>query len=322
MKIDDIMNEDIEQVASESFTERVQLSKEERIASAKRAIRAGGKAGSAKETSEDTDDDDYIFSEDDEDARKDAAEDDSENDSEDEADAEEETYADDAEDDSEESYDADDADDSDDENAKDDAEDDAEDGEITEEPSKLKGFLRELGFFVACFLIIYAIFYVFPPYLVSGSSMNKTLTDKAFGFGFRYITPERGDIVIVNTGEKENGTDNANFIKRVIGVPGDTIKCEVERYEYDVTLGDGTVVAAGEPVYRVYVNGVLEEVPYASYTGGTIYAAKTGEWTLAENEFFVMGDNRFNSHDSRSIGPVTKDEIVCKMLFFLWGKHD
>ena len=175
---------------------------------------------------------------------------------------------------------------------------------------------------MACFLIIYAIFYVFPPYLVSGSSMNKTLTDKAFGFGFRYITPERGDIVIVNTGEKENGTDNANFIKRVIGVPGDTIKCEVERYEYDVTLGDGTVVAAGEPVYRVYVNGVLEEVPYASYTGGTIYAAKTGEWTLAENEFFVMGDNRFNSHDSRSIGPVTKDEIVCKMLFFLWGKHD
>ena len=241
MKIDDIMNEDIEQVASESFTERVQLSKEERIASAKRAIRAGGKAGSAKEASEDTDDDDYIVSEDDEDARKDAAEDDSE----DEADAEEETYADDAEDDSEESYDADDADDSDDENAKDDAEDDAEDGEITEEPSKLKGFLRELGFFVACFLIIYAIFYVFPPYLVSGSSMNKTLTDKAFGFGFRYITPERGDIVIVNTGEKENGTDNANFIKRVIGVPGDTIKCEVERYEYDVTLGDGTVVAAG-----------------------------------------------------------------------------
>ena len=321
MKIDDIMNEDIEQVASESFTERVQLSEEERIASAKRAIRAGEKAGSAKEASEDTDDDDYIVSEDDEDARKDAVEDDSE----DEADAEEETYAHDAEDDSEESYDADDADDaddSDDENAKDDAEDDAEDGEITEEPSKLKGFLRELGFFVACFLIIYAIFYVFPPYLVSGSSMNKTLTDKAFGFGFRYITPERGDIVIVNTGEKENGTDNANFIKRVIGVPGDTIKCEVERYEYDVTLGDGTVVAAGEPVYRVYVNGVLEEVPYASYTGGTIYAAKTGEWTLAENEFFVMGDNRFNSHDSRSIGPVTKDEIVCKMLFFLWGKHD
>ena len=300
MKIDDIMNEDIEEVASESVTERVRLSKEELAESARRTRRRSEKDFAADDEDDD-EDDEY-------------------------GEAEEYDEADEYDDEAAEAYeydidDEDDAGDGTDEDGDEVSEEEIE-GDAKAGSSKAWSWVKELLFFIGCFAVIYAIFYVFPPYLVSGSSMNKTLTDKAFGFGFRYTTPERGDIVILNTGDKQNGTDNRNFIKRVIGVPGDTIGCVWETYDHEVTLTDGTVIPAGEKVYRVYINGVLEEAQYTyyHYQGGSY--APTGEWTLGENEFFVMGDNRFNSHDSRVIGPVTKDEIVCKMLFFLWGKHD
>lgn len=199
----------------------------------------------------------------------------------------------------------------------------AGDGENSDEEqpqkSRFRAFLGEVLFFVVSFAVIYLLFYVFPPYLVSGSSMNKTLVDKAFGFGFRFVTPERGDIVIINTGDRDNGTDGENFIKRVIGVPGDTIKYGFESCETDTTLPDGTVIPAGGMVYRVYINGELEQASYAFYGGGS--SAFEGECTLGEDEYFVMGDNRLSSHDSRAIGPVKRDEIICKMMIFFWGKQ-
>ena len=342
MKIDDIMNEDIEEVASESFTERVRLSKEELAESAKRAGRGRHKDFAP---GADEDDEDYrvVFEDekpaeaeklakaekpaklekpskpekpakDEKLARAAAAKKSKYEDP-----AEDEEYDDEAAEAYEYDLDGDGEFDEESGDGGDVSEEDIEE-DAKENGSKSWSWVKELVFFLGCFIVIYAIFYVFPPYLVSGSSMNKTLTDKAFGFGFRYTTPERGDIVILNTGDKQNGTDNSNFIKRVIGVPGDTISCVWETYDHAVVLSDGTIVPPGEKVYRVYINGVLEEAPYTYYQGGSY--APTGEWTLKENEFFVMGDNRFNSHDSRIIGPVTKDEIVCKMLFFLWGKHD
>ena len=280
MNIDDIMNEDIEGTLTGSTVERIRLPEEER-----------------KKPSSDDYDEEY------DDYEEADAEEPGE---EPEADAEEYDSEADGESDAE-------------------SDDEEEDGETTEgeaeerKESVAKSIFREITFFLCCFAITYAIFYVFPPYRVSGTSMNETLDDKAFGFGFRYATPEREDIVIVNTGDKQNGTDNANFIKRVIGIPGDVIKCVWEKYDYTVTLSDGTVIPAGQQVYRVYINGVMEDAPYTNYHGGTY--APTGEWNLGQDEYFVMGDNRFGSHDSRIIGQIKRDEIMCTMKFFLWGKH-
>lgn len=201
-----------------------------------------------------------------------------------------------------------------------------EDQELSEDDDEEpRGFLRTLIsdylFLPIAFVAAMLIFYVFPPYIVDGQSMQKTLDDKAFGFGFRYESPERGDIVIVNTGE-DGGTHGDSFIKRVIGVPGDTIFCTYEEYEYDVTLSDGKIVKAGDPVYRVYLNGELLYEPYVWFGDGNFARSTEKPVTLGEDEYFIMGDNRYNSNDSRAFGPIKRSDIKCTMMFFLFGKHN
>jgi signal peptidase I len=106
----------------------------------------------------------------------------------------------------------------------------------------------------------------------------------------RYLfhAPRRGEVVVFHP-PAPNGGDR-DFIKRVIGVPGDRIEIREE---------------------RVFVNGRLLEEPYIP----GVRTACFGQWcdvTLDEDQYFVMGDNRPNSSDSRYWGPVTGDKIVGK----------
>lgn len=128
---------------------------------------------------------------------------------------------------------------------------------------------------------------------VSGSSMEPTLQDRdsllVDKLSYRFKDPDRFDIVIFpyQYGEKQY------FIKRVIGLPGETVKIDY----------DGTI----------YVNGeVLEE----NYGAEVILnpGRAVDEITLGEGEFFVMGDNRNHSMDSRdiSVGNIKKKDILGK----------
>lgn len=158
-------------------------------------------------------------------------------------------------------------------------------------------FWDNVRFFAITFLVLYAVFYIFPPYMVSGDSMNNTLTDKAMGFGMRFVDPDHGDIIVFSN----NMTRGNDYIKRVIGVPGDTVKLQGK---------------------QVYVNGELLTEDYAYFDPASpVPEGYYLEVTLDDDEYFVMGDNRCHSTDSRSIGVVHRDDIKCKMLFFLWGKH-
>lgn len=108
-------------------------------------------------------------------------------------------------------------------------------------------------------------------------------------FSYKIKEPKRMDVVVF---KKENSTDSNYNIKRIIGIPGDTVKIE-----------DGVI----------YINGteLKETVKTDVMTNSGL--AKDGV-TLSEGEYFVLGDNRNECEDSRfsGVGKVTKDEIIGK----------
>ena len=115
---------------------------------------------------------------------------------------------------------------------------------------------------------------------VQGNSMNPTLSDGDIYIAAAGSRPRAGDIVIADS----TVLDTA-IVKRVVGVPGDTL-----------AITDGTVYRNGVP---------LEE----TYLGEPMDTANIPAFTLEEDMYFLMGDNRNNSLDSRRIGPVSREEI-------------
>lgn len=125
---------------------------------------------------------------------------------------------------------------------------------------------------------------------VSGHSMLNTLHDEDMllvdKVSKNFTDFKRGNIVIINAPDYPGRL----YIKRVVGLPGDTI-----------SLNDG----------KVYLNGSELDEPYTS-VDYTLPEADGTEWTLLEDEYFVMGDNREEgaSNDSRNFGPIIKKDIV------------
>lgn len=159
---------------------------------------------------------------------------------------------------------------------------------------EIKSWISSILWTVVITLIL--LNFVFALTRVEGISMEPTLHtgDRVFEWKlFKYFRePNRGDIVVVK-GEK---TNDENYIKRLIGFPGDVI---------DIIDGD------------VYVNGKILQEPYLD--------RKTSEqngnhWVVPEGCYFVMGDNRENgnSYDSRSFGPIEKSYLQGKALFRFW----
>ena len=104
--------------------------------------------------------------------------------------------------------------------------------------------------------------------------------------------PARFDVVIC----RYPGRGNQDFVKRVIGIPGDTVE-----------LVGGVL----------FVNGVKYDEPYIAdaYRAGYI---NNGSWTVGEGEYFVMGDHRNNSNDSRYIGAISRNMIVGRVAQVVW----
>ncbi|MDY6096762.1 MAG: signal peptidase I [Oscillospiraceae bacterium] len=142
-------------------------------------------------------------------------------------------------------------------------------------------------FVVAAALAFVVRTFIFEPVRVDGSSMLNTLTDSDFMIAtkFDYLLgdPERFDIVIC---DYPNTDDGMYRVKRVIGLPGETIE-----------------LRAGE----LYVNGEHVAQDFDMTENETYF----GPLTVPEGCYFVMGDNRNNSKDSRSpmVGPLKRSEI-------------
>lgn len=153
------------------------------------------------------------------------------------------------------------------------------------------------------FLVIYI--FLFRPFQVSGESMDPTFKNKEYILtnliAMRYEDPKPGDVIVF----KSPTDENKDFIKRIMGVPGDT-----------VSIQGGSV----------YVNGQkVDESEYLSnsvYTTGGAFLQEGEEVTVPDEMYFVMGDNRPYSSDSREWGFLKKNEIIGKSFFVYWPVQD
>jgi signal peptidase I len=171
---------------------------------------------------------------------------------------------------------------------------------ISSDADAQKATLKEAGEWVQAIVIAVVLAFLirtflFEIILVDGSSMEPTLYDanRIFVYKLAYLTgkPQHGDVVIFKTPENIK----YNYVKRLIGLPGDRVRIE-----------DGVVYVNDQPLDEPYTAAP----PYNDYM----------EVTVPENAFFVLGDNRNDSKDSRDyrIGFVPMDNLVGKAVWRVW----
>lgn len=175
------------------------------------------------------------------------------------------------------------------------------------------GFIKV--FVVSAIVILLFVNFVAHPVRVDGRSMYTTLKDGEFGFtnvgGVLLNGVERGDIVVVTMEEEGQKT---HWVKRVIGLPGDTVSCVNDVVYINGKVLDETKYIA--PDYRqslVDKFGYFNKVPNADNTNVEDFE----EVKLGDDEYYVMGDNRPYSKDSRYVGPVKKSQIFAKKMLVL-----
>ena len=141
----------------------------------------------------------------------------------------------------------------------------------------MKKILKELVPYIVILVVVVLIrIFIVTPIIVDGDSMSPTLTDGEMMLLNKLGSIERNDIVVINNEE-------GYIIKRVIALPGESIECR-----------DGVI----------YINDEKYDDNFASKTDDFV------KQFLNDDEYFVMGDNRFVSMDSRIFGAVTKEEIL------------
>lgn len=176
---------------------------------------------------------------------------------------------------------------------------------VTEESKKKTlSYIKE----AICYVILFVVcIFIIPRYVaqrtvVSGGSMNDTLYSKdnliVEKLSYRFDNPSRYDIIIFYPFEG----DDEYYVKRVIGLPGETIQ-----------IKDGMVYINGELLGEKFGKDIILDPGIAKEP-----------ITLGEDEYFVLGDNRNNSRDSREsdIGVVNKKQIKGHVLLRIWPlKH-
>jgi signal peptidase I len=171
--------------------------------------------------------------------------------------------------------------------------------------SNWRGCLLEVLETIILTLVIFFVVqnFVAQPYQILGVSMEPTLENGQYVLVDK-ISPhfsdyKRGDVVVLEppAGYDENGS-NVPFIKRVVGVGGDTVEVK-----------DGAVYVNGAKLYEPYVYTGEETDPLTSQS----------VWQVPPGYLFVMGDHRDESEDSRLFGPIPESTVIGRAWLRYWG---
>ncbi|MFH1451212.1 MAG: signal peptidase I [bacterium] len=169
---------------------------------------------------------------------------------------------------------------------------------------KILGFIWEtIKIVVTALVIVVPIrYFLFQPFFVKGQSMEPSFETGDYliidEISYRFREPQRGDIIVFKF--PKNPTQR--YIKRIIGLPGETVAIE-----------DGKII-----VYKGEKAELLDESKYLSQLENTTALNENFRETLGEDEYFVLGDNRAVSYDSRRWGAVPGENIIGRVVLRAW----
>lgn len=167
-------------------------------------------------------------------------------------------------------------------------------------PKEETSFWRELAKLAVIAVVVVVPFrlYVAQPFVVDGASMDPTFKTGQYlivdELSYRFEEPARGSVLIFRYPKDPS----KYFIKRIIGLPGETVKLD---------HGAVTIVNAANP------QGLKLDEPYVEFAKDD-----TASYTLGAGEYFVMGDNRAGSADSRYWGAVPRADFIGRPIVRLW----
>lgn len=152
---------------------------------------------------------------------------------------------------------------------------------------------------IALLIVIPIRYFIFQPFFVKGESMEPSFNNGDYlivdQISYRLREPQRGEVIVF----KYPNDPSQRYIKRIIGLPGETVE-----------IIDGRVF--------IYINEekvVLDESKYLSFFP---FISDDIEMELSENEYFLLGDNRAASSDSRRWGSLPRENIVGRVLIRAW----
>ncbi|MFA6552845.1 MAG: signal peptidase I [Patescibacteria group bacterium] len=155
---------------------------------------------------------------------------------------------------------------------------------------------------IALVIVIPVRYFLFQPYYVEGASMEPNFSDFQYllidEITYRFSEPQRGDVVVLKIPSERDA-----LIKRIIGLPNETVEVKDQH------------------VYIVSPSGAETELNEA-YLGEGILTNGNVTTTLGPNMYYVMGDNRPVSLDSRIFGTITKKQIIGRAWLRVWPFED
>lgn len=169
-------------------------------------------------------------------------------------------------------------------------------------PSILSIIWSWIWSFIVAFIIVGGVyFFLGRPFTVSGASMYPTLHN-----GDRMVLSKVGDIHRFDVVILKAPDENVEYIKRVIGMPGDTVE-----------MKSGVLYINGKKVDQPFIN-TEALVKQTVFMDDFTLESLTGESKVPEGKYFVLGDNRGVSKDSRMIGFIDRSAIEGKAVFTIW----